>query len=69
MATKKPVPPSGEDAAVAPPAAAVLDLPTKIAAALEGQADYVYVEVQHGGQTYVAWRSRNGVVHVENRGA
>lgn len=40
----------------------------KIAEAVSAVDDYVYVEVRHEGQTYAAWRSRNGVVHVENRG-
>jgi hypothetical protein len=71
MATKKHASAPAEEAAAPArqPEPRVLDLNGKIAAALEGKDDYVYVEVVHGGQTYVAWRSRNGAVHVENRGA
>ena len=67
---KKPAPDAAPDAAPQPdaPRADPRDLKTKIADAVAAVDDYVYVDVAHEGQRYVAWRSRNGVVHVENRG-
>ena len=62
---KKPAPDSAPDAAPQPDAR---DRKAMIADAVAAADDYVYVDVAHEGQRYVAWRSRNGVVHVENRG-
>lgn len=67
MAIKKPAGPVDPVVAVTDTTEPV-DLNGKVAAALDGQADYVYVEVRHDGQVFVAWRSRNGDVHIENRG-
>lgn len=63
-----PVPVTAAENAAPAAAAEPGNLRDKIAAAMEGVADYVYVEVEHDGQTYSAWRSANGTVHVENRG-
>ena len=62
---KKSAPPPPAAAPLAAPPA--LDLAGKVDKALADKDDYVYVEVKHDGQTFVAWRSRNGAVHVENR--
>lgn len=54
--------------APSPAPAKAKNLKELIADAVGAVDDYVYVEVQHDGQNYVAWRSKNKTVHVENRG-
>jgi hypothetical protein len=76
MAPRKPAPPAETAPVEQAPAeevpAVVEDrrtLATKAADAVAGLDDYTYAELEHDGQRHVAWRSRNGEVHVENRGA
>ena len=51
------------------PAADMRTREQKAAEAVADLPDYAYADFEHDGQAHVAWRSRNGVVHIENRGA